>query len=108
MLRELLDLLTGTEAFERLLISPSRPVVARAGAGRDLVIAGLAHLLEEPVLAIAPGPREASALAAGVAAFLGAERVALFPAWEALPYDGIDPSPEVAAQRAEEIGRAHV
>ena len=46
MLRELLDLLTGTEAFERLLVHPSRPVVARAGAGRDLVVAGLAHLLE--------------------------------------------------------------
>ena len=39
MLRELLDLLTGTEAFERLLVHPSRPVVARAGAGRDLVVA---------------------------------------------------------------------
>ncbi|MFM8943904.1 MAG: transcription-repair coupling factor, partial [Actinomycetota bacterium] len=106
MLGELLDLLTRSESFERVIVHPSRPVVARAGAGRDLVVAALARSLGEPVLAVAPGPREAAALAAGVGAFLGRDAVALFPAWEALPYDGIDPSPEVAAQRAEAARRA--
>ena len=52
------------------------------------------------MLAVAPGPREAEALAADLEAFLGADRVALLPAWEALPYEGISPAPEVAARRA--------
>ena len=32
-------------------------------------------------------------------------RVALLPAWDALPYEGMDPAPEVAARRADAIGR---
>ena len=36
------------------------------------------------MLAVAPGPRESEALALGVAAYLGEERVAELPAWEAL------------------------
>ncbi|MGH2997314.1 MAG: hypothetical protein ACRDM9_13445, partial [Gaiellaceae bacterium] len=50
-----------------------------------------------------PGPREAEELAHGVGAFLGPERVALLPAWEALPYEGISPSPETAARRARAV-----
>ncbi|MGH2682997.1 MAG: transcription-repair coupling factor, partial [Actinomycetota bacterium] len=51
--------------------------------------------------AVAPGPREANRLARGATAFLGADRVAGFPAWEALPGEGISPSAEVAARRAD-------
>ena len=84
-----------------MLLERARPIVARAEAGQDFVIAGLATALEAPVLAVTAGPREAEALAADVAAFLGADRVALLPAWEALPYEQISPSPEVAARRAD-------
>ena len=52
------------------------------------------------MLAVAPGPHEADALAADLEAFLGPERVASLPAWEALPYEGISPAPDVAARRA--------
>jgi transcription-repair coupling factor (superfamily II helicase) len=100
-LDRLLDALITSEPFERLLVDRARPILARAEAGRDFLIAALARALESPVLAVAPGPREAEDLALGVAAFLGHDRAAMFPAWEALPYEGISPSPETAARRAQ-------
>ena len=106
MLENLLDVLIDSEPFERLLLERARPVVAHAAAGRDFLLAAFSRAIDAPVLAIAPGPREAEALALGVAAFLGAERVAEFPAWEALPYEGISPSPEIAARRADAVRRA--
>ena len=99
-LGETLDVLVRSEPFERLLLERARPIVARAEAGEDFVVAGVATALDAPVLAVAPGPREADALAADLEAFLGTERVALLPAWEALPYEGISPAPEIAARRA--------
>ncbi|MFB3738632.1 MAG: CarD family transcriptional regulator, partial [Candidatus Velamenicoccus archaeovorus] len=101
MLQSVLDVLIGSEPFERLLVERARPIVARAEAGVDALLAALARALESPVLAVTPGPREAEILARGVGAFLGPERAALFPAWEALPYEGISPSPETASRRAE-------
>jgi transcription-repair coupling factor (superfamily II helicase) len=100
-----LDAFVASESFERLLLSRDRPIVARAGGGQDFVIAGLATGLDGPVLAVAAGPHEADALADGVEAYLGHERVALLPQWEALPYEGISPSPETAARRQDAVGR---
>ncbi len=105
-LQELLDALISSEPFERLLLERARPVAAHASAGSDFVVAALARALESPVLAVAPGPEESRELALGIGAFLGASRVAELPAWEALPYEGISPSPEVAARRAEAARRA--
>jgi transcription-repair coupling factor (superfamily II helicase) len=102
-LRDAVDVLIGSEPFERLLLARERPIVAHAEAGEDFVVAGVATALDAPVLAVAPGPREAEALAADLEAFLGSERVALLPAWEALPYEGISPAPEVAARRANAV-----
>ena len=99
-LARLLDDLAGSEPFERLLLDRARPIVAHAEAGHDFVVAALARALDGPVLAIATGPREADALAHGAAAYLGSDRAAAFPAWEALPYEGINPGAEVASRRA--------
>jgi len=106
VLEEALDLLIGSEPFDRLLASSARPLVARAEAGHDYVVAAVARALGAPVLAIASGPHEAEALARGVKAFLGPAHVALLPAWESLPYEGISPSPEIAARRARAACRA--
>ncbi len=106
MLQDVLDAVIGSEPFERLLLSRARPIVARAAAGHDLVAAALARALETPVLVLAVGPREAESLARGAAALLGEERAALLPAWEALPYEGISPSPETSARRALAVRRA--
>jgi transcription-repair coupling factor (superfamily II helicase) len=104
-LRDTIETLVASEAFEQLLLARERPIVAHAGTGEDFVVAGLATALDATVLAVTPGPREADALVADLEAFLGAERVALLPAWEALPYEGISPAPEVAARRAAAIAR---
>ncbi len=104
-LDRVLEAVSRSEPFERLLLERARPVVAHAVAGADCVIAALARSLESPVLAVAPGPRESEELAAGVAAFLGPDRVCEFPAWEALPYEGISPAPEIAARRADALRR---
>jgi transcription-repair coupling factor (superfamily II helicase) len=102
-LRDVLDALIGSEPFERLLLERARPIVARAEAGQDALLAALAVALEAPLLVVAPGPHEAEELAGGIGAYL--DGVALLPAWDALPYEGMDPSPEVAARRADAIAR---
>jgi transcription-repair coupling factor (superfamily II helicase) len=104
-LRETLDVVVGSEPFERLLLERARPIVAHAGAGEAMVVAALAHALDGPVMAVAAGPREAEVVAADVEAFLGPDRVAMLPAWEALPYEGISPAPEVASRRDEAVRR---
>ncbi len=105
MLERLLDTLIGSDAFERLLTERARPVLARADAGEDFVVAALARALQTPVMVVAAGPREAEPLVRGAEAWLGVDRVAYLAPWEALPYEGISPSPEVSARRAEAVRR---
>jgi transcription-repair coupling factor (superfamily II helicase) len=100
-MRELLQPLIESEPFQALLASPGSHLARAEGPGHPYVAAALAAAVDAPVLAVAPGPREAERLAAGARAFLGPENVALFPAWEALPVEGISPAPELAARRAE-------
>jgi transcription-repair coupling factor (superfamily II helicase) len=105
VLETALDTLIGSEAFERMLLDRSRPVLARADAGQDFLVAALSRAIDAPVLLVASGPREAEQLARGVEAWLGPDGSALLPSWEALPYEGIGPSPEVSARRADAIRR---
>jgi transcription-repair coupling factor (superfamily II helicase) len=105
VLERLLDTLIGSDAFERLLTERARPVLARADAGEDFVVAALARALQTPVMVVAAGPREAEPLVRGAEAWLGVDRVAYLAPWEALPYEGISPSPEVSARRAEAVRR---
>jgi transcription-repair coupling factor (superfamily II helicase) len=105
----ILDALIRSERFERLLAAPGASVVARADAGAELVVAAIARGLDAPTLAVAAGPREAEAIARGAGAFLGSDRVAHLPAWEALPSEGISPGRETVARRAaaaRSVGRA--
>jgi transcription-repair coupling factor (superfamily II helicase) len=104
-LREAIDVLVASEPFERLLLARERPVVARAEAGEPFAIAGLAVALDTSLLALTPGPRESEALAGDIDALLGDGRVASLPTWEALPYEGISPTPEIAARRSDAIRR---
>ncbi|MGH2589329.1 MAG: hypothetical protein ACRDGW_00860, partial [Actinomycetota bacterium] len=91
MLERLLDTLIASDAFERLLTDRARPLLARADAGEDFVVAALARALESPVMVVAAGPREAEPLLRGAETWLGAERSAYLAPWEALPYEGISP-----------------
>ena len=96
--------LIGSEPFERLLTSRARPIEAQTETGDAFVLAGLATALELPILAVTPGPHEAEALVADVEAFLPGAAV-LLPAWEALPYELISPTPEIAARRSAAMRR---
>jgi transcription-repair coupling factor (superfamily II helicase) len=98
-LRDALEVFARSAPFEQLLLARERPVLARAEAGEAFAVAALAVGLDAPILAVAPGPHEAEELAADLEAFLPAD-VALLPAWEGLPYEGISPAPEIAARRA--------
>jgi transcription-repair coupling factor (superfamily II helicase) len=102
-LARLLDDLIGSEPFERLLAERARPILAHAEAGHDFVAAALARSLDAPVLLVTSDPREADALAHGAAAYLGDGRAAAFPAWEALPYEGINPGAETVSRRAQAV-----
>ena len=104
-LRDVLDALVGAAPIERVLLERERPIVAKVDAGQDALLAALAVALDAPLMVVTPGPREAEDLAPEVGAYLGPDRVALLPAWDALPYEGMDPAPEVAARRADAIGR---
>src|SRR5438105_1461321 len=46
----------GSEPFERLLASRARPLVARAPADADFLVAALARAFESPILAVTAGP----------------------------------------------------
>ena len=99
-LEKLLEPLVQSDAFQALLARPGDRLGRAEAPGHPYAAAALAVAVDVPVLAVLPGPREAKACADGAEAFLGPERVALFPAWEALPVEGISPSPETVARRA--------
>jgi transcription-repair coupling factor (superfamily II helicase) len=106
-MRELLDALLESERFQAVLARSGSRLARSEAAGHAYVAAAVATALDGPVLLVSPGPREAESLADGAAAFLGPERVAVFPAWEALPLEGISPSPGVAARREVAARRLH-
>jgi transcription-repair coupling factor (superfamily II helicase) len=90
-----------TEPFVRLLAARARSRMAlAAAAGHGFAAAVVAQALDGPVLLVGVDPRAADDLASGAEAFLGPGGVARLPSWEALPYEGISPGPQVAATRA--------
>src|SRR6266511_1217446 len=88
------------------------PDVARA-----FLLAGIANADLDPggarggagphglILAVTATSADAEALAADAAAFLGPERVAVFPAWETLPHEPLSPRSETVARRLALIHR---
>ncbi|HET6750503.1 MAG TPA: CarD family transcriptional regulator, partial [Actinomycetes bacterium] len=93
---ELLDALPGGEAGAPLAEAPEVvvPDVARA-----FLLAGLARAAGRLVVVTTATTADAEALADDVAAFLGPDRVACFPAWETLPHERLSPRSETVARR---------
>ncbi|MDP8956574.1 MAG: transcription-repair coupling factor [Actinomycetota bacterium] len=99
-LLEVLDRAVTSPAFEALLAAAGPVRTARAdAAGHPFAAAVLARALRAPVLVLSPDGRASERVARAAAAFLGQDAVLRFPSWEALPYEGISPGPQVAGTR---------
>jgi len=96
--RDLAPLLPAADAPGAVLSVPD--------AARPYVVAALAHLGSgRPVVAVTPTQADAEHLAHDVAAFLGHDAVATFPAWETLPFERVSPAVETMGRRLEAVWR---
>src|ERR1019366_9893747 len=76
-------------------LSVGSTALAVPEAATAFVIAGVARLSDRrPMLVVTPTVRDAERVAHDLSSFLGAGTVALFPAWDTLPFERV--SPEVA------------
>ena len=81
-------------------------VVAVPESARPLSLATLASQSERrPVVVTVPTSTEAERLRSDLAMFLGEEEVALFPAWETLPFERVSPNVETMGRRLEVLWR---
>jgi transcription-repair coupling factor (superfamily II helicase) len=104
-LRSLLPLLATEPAFGSVL-GRRDAVLAVPDAARAFVIAGIASATERrPILVATATQNEAERLAADTAAVLGKDAVALFPAWETLPFERVSPAVETMGMRLRTLHR---
>ena len=104
-LADLPDLLRHEPALAEVLGRASA-TLAVPEAARALVTAGLARLTSRrPVVLAVPTSTEAERLAHDLAAYLGEDRVELFPAWETLPFERVSPAVETMGRRLRVLWR---
>ena len=101
----LLDRWTDDPRFADLLAALAedgagpRPEVVVPDVARAFLLAGLARATGRLVVVTTATTADAEALAADVAAFLGPDAAASFPAWETLPHERLSPRSETVAAR---------
>jgi len=78
--------------------------LACVGATRPMALALLAERVR-PLLVVVPRTSDAEALADGLGAYLGEERVAVFPSWETLPHERLSPQPRTVGRRLRVLDR---
>ncbi|HEX6419985.1 MAG TPA: transcription-repair coupling factor [Acidimicrobiales bacterium] len=104
-LAELPALLRDEPALAQVLGRTSA-TLAVPEAARALVTAGLVGLTRRrPVVLAVPTSTEAERLAHDLGAFLGDDRVELFPAWETLPFERVSPGVETMGRRLRVLWR---
>jgi transcription-repair coupling factor (superfamily II helicase) len=104
-LLDLPDALRHEPALARVLGRASA-TLAMPEAARALVTAGVCRLTQRrPVVLAVPTSTEAERLAHDLAAYLGDERVELFPAWETLPFERVSPGVETMGRRLRVLWR---
>ncbi|MBV8161026.1 MAG: transcription-repair coupling factor, partial [Acidimicrobiia bacterium] len=82
------------------LAGSSAAVIAVPEPARAITVAGLAHLSgRHPLVVAVPTSTEADRLAHDLRAFLGADDVDVFPAWETLPFERVSPSVDTMGRR---------
>ncbi|WP_255566619.1 transcription-repair coupling factor [Iamia sp. SCSIO 61187] len=77
----------------------NRAHLAVTEAARPLTIAHLAGGTRTPILVAVPTTGEAERLTHDLGAFLGRDKVELFPAWETLPFERVSPNVETMGHR---------
>jgi transcription-repair coupling factor (superfamily II helicase) len=102
-LAELAGMLRADPVVAELIDSPMAAVAAGEPI-RPLVLAALCSATEQRILVVTPTTADADRLAHDLAAYVGTESVAVFPAWETLPFERVSPSMEVMGRRLEVLG----
>ena len=104
-LEALTPLLRDESALTRALAEPDARL-AIGEVARPIAVAALAGLSRRrPLLVTCPTGTMAGQLADDIAQFLGADAVALLPAWETLPFERVSPSVETMGRRLELLWR---
>src|SRR3954454_1740791 len=81
-------------------------LIAVSEPARAFTIAGLVETTKRrPYLVAVPTTADGERLAHDLAAYLGPERVDLFPAWETLPFERVSPGVETMGRRLRTIWR---
>ncbi len=81
-------------------------VVAVPEAARALTLGAISEQSgRRPLVVCVPTTAEAERLRSDLAAYLGADEVAIFPAWETLPFERISPNVETMGRRLEVLWR---
>ena len=109
-LEPLLDRLPADPAFQQLRAALEGADAQRVEAvvpdvARAFLLAGLAAASGRLLVVVTATTADAEALAADVAAFLGPDAAATFPAWETLPHERLSPRSETVARRLALIRR---
>ncbi len=87
-------------------LASRNPVLAVPDAARALVLSAISDASERtPVLVATSSQAEAERIAADAAMVLGTDAVALFPAWETLPFERVSPGIETMGRRLEVLHR---
>ena len=88
------------------VIGKRNALLAVPEAARPLTVAAIATESDRaPVLVAVPTSTEAERLRADLSRYLGDDEVALFPAWETLPFERISPNVETMGRRLEVLWR---
>ncbi|GJM38050.1 MAG: transcription-repair-coupling factor [Acidimicrobiales bacterium] len=104
-LRSLLPRLGEEPALERVL-GRRESSLAIPDAARAFALAGLSQAAERrPMLVATATQNEAERLAHDMAALLGDDEVAMFPAWETLPFERVSPAVETMGIRLQTLHR---
>jgi len=80
-------------------------VVGTWGSAKSLIAAQTAEALNAPLVLITASRVEADAIFDDLSTFTDPDRCALFPAWEVLPSDAMEPSDDIVAERMNALVR---
>jgi transcription-repair coupling factor (superfamily II helicase) len=98
--------LIARDPAQQALLGRRSATVSIPEASRAYMLAGLVETGgRRPTLVAVPTAADAERLCHDLAAFLGGERVALFPAWETLPFERVSPAIETMGRRIEVMWR---